>query len=90
VTGVAPVAAGDGVHAFRRTTGTGPDRLAAWAGGDDPLGEGGPARRVRLDWPYRTARATDVSGRHPELRLDHGTVELDLDETPVFITAAED
>lgn len=57
------------MHAFRMTTGTSPDRLAAWAGRDDPLDEGGPARRVRLD---------------------HRTVEPDLDEAPVFITAAED
>ena len=89
VTGLAPVAAGGGVHAFRMFTGTGPDRLAAWAGGDDPLDEDGPARRVRLDWPYRTARATDVFGHHPGLRLDSGTVELELGGTPVFITAAE-
>jgi hypothetical protein len=89
VTGVSPVAAGDGVHAFRTATGTGPDRLAAWAGGDDPLDEGRPARRVRLDWPYRTAQATDVFGHHPGLRLEHGTLELDLGDSPVFITAVE-
>jgi hypothetical protein len=81
--------AGDGVHAFRMGIGDGPDRLAAWVDGDDPLDEGGPARRVRLDWPYDVAYATDVSGGHVPVRLDCGVVELELGDTPVFVTTTE-
>jgi hypothetical protein len=88
--GVTPLDTADGVHAFRISPAAGPDQLAVWAGGDDPLDETRPPRRLRLPWPFGTALATDVFGHHPRLRLDAGWVELDADATPVFITVPED
>jgi hypothetical protein len=81
--------AGEEISAYRIATCTGPDRLAAWVGDGDPLDESRPARPVRLDWPYRTAVATNVFGQHQPLRLDHGVVELELDNTPLFVTVME-
>jgi hypothetical protein len=89
VDGVVTLDAGDRVHAFRLSTCDGPDRLAAWVAGDDPLDEGRPPRRVRLDWPHDGAYATDVFGEHPCVRPDRGAVELELGDTPVFVTATE-
>ncbi|MFF5293997.1 hypothetical protein [Paractinoplanes globisporus] len=86
--GVEPLDIG-GAHAFRIATATGPDRLVAWADNDDPLDESRPPRRLRLPWPSDAAKATDVFGHHPSLRLDAGWVEVEVGATPVFITAPE-
>ncbi|MEV6849197.1 hypothetical protein [Actinoplanes sp. NPDC051411] len=77
------------MHVFRISPSTGPDRLAVWAGSEDPLDESGPSRRLRLPWPFDSGQATDVFGHHRRLRLDAGWVELDADATPVFLTVPE-
>jgi hypothetical protein len=75
-----------GVYAFRVRTTDGTCRLAAWADADDPLAEDGPRAVVRLQWPGRTAVATNVFGAGHEVRLHGGCVELEVSGTPVFVT----
>ncbi|HST66053.1 MAG TPA: hypothetical protein VLM05_12765 [Mycobacteriales bacterium] len=87
VDSVTPMAAGEGVQAFRLRTRGGPDRLAAFTTGD-PLGQDAPVRPIRLDWPHPTASATDLFGQHPPVHLEAGTVELTVDATPVFVAPA--
>jgi hypothetical protein len=63
-----------------------PDRLAVWARGD-VLAEEPPPRPVRLPWAGEHATAVDVLGASRPARCADGTVSLDADGTPVFLTA---
>jgi hypothetical protein len=74
------------LYAFRIHRGSGPDRLAVWARGD-VLAEGPPPRPVRLPWAVEHATAVDVLGVARPTRCADGTVRLDADGTPVFVTA---
>jgi hypothetical protein len=75
------------LYAFRiHRSGSRLDRLVVWTRGD-VLAEGPPPRPVRLPWAVEYATAVDVLGASRPARCADGTVSLDTDGTPAFVTA---